>query len=230
MSDLRLIVVENKFFVPKKKLVLPVVLLQSTSYSLPLTICFAQQYIWYCKCFFTQATSPLVKYKRRRNVIRGNVRDIAKILLKLREIYKKFQTLDMFNVSHFEAVTRAVRDCGFCPDRKIFKQSCLGMGRALKKLAGRLALPGVSSADIHIRCQEFLLRFEAEWGEQVGQPTCNDMATMRSSSDLNLPSTEDVKLFGRETTTRLEFSIKLFEAEKSYHHYRHSCTQLTNFH
>ena len=45
MSDLRFIVVENKFFVPKKKLVLPVVLLQSTSYSLPLTICFAQQYI-----------------------------------------------------------------------------------------------------------------------------------------------------------------------------------------
>ena len=133
--------------------------------------------------------------------------------------YKVFS--DIFCAKVFDDVVNAAMEAGFSEKTATHRQTCLGIGQALKKIATQLSLPGVAQSEkIKKGATEFLLLHAGRWSHLVGVPTKFDMLQVLNNSAKKIPSSYDVLLFAKKTTELLELAIEEFTGNPNLTTYR----------
>ena len=151
-------------------------------------------------------------------IIRADETLMAYLRYRVRNKYGNFQC---FSTEAFHDVVNAAMEAGFSEKTATHRQTCLGIGQALKKIATQLSLPGVAKSEkIRKDATEFLLLHAGRWSHLVGVPTKFDMLQVLNNSAKKIPSSDDVLLFAKKTTELLELAIEEFTGNPNLTTYR----------
>ena len=95
-------------------------------------------------------------------IIRADETLMAYLRYRVRNKYGNFQC---FSAEAFHDVVNAAMEAGFSEKTATHRQTCLGIGQALKKIATQLSLPGVALSETSKRVlpTEFLLLHAGRW-------------------------------------------------------------------